>query len=258
VSPAIDSPTFSDQYRAMTATEGAPTPVPQKHRRILAIVVVTVSIIGAAIAFYFYKRHADVWLRSPPRMPACVLVSRRLLAQDENVSGSIPHMAPDGTMVYLRRAEDLAVSCMGRVSSPTASVLAAAFAEVDPDKRARALAAVVRDHVSTRASDDTEALAAYLITTAAIRALPKNQEIDDLRTELEQRNACRFVMRTPCPSRPPIPMPVWIFGAPSSVGIVVSIGWGAKTIATRVRSWWQKRRLAKKSLKIKKQKSSKS
>ncbi len=217
----------------------------------LPFVVVAASIIGAATTFYFYKRHADVWLRSPPRMPACVLVARRLLAHDENVSGSIPHMTPDGSMVYLRRAEDRAVTCMARLSSPTAGVLAAAFAEVDPDKRARALAAVVRDHISTQSVADSEALAAYLITTAAIRALPKNQEIDDLRTELEQRNACRFIMRSACPSRPPIPMPVWIFGAPSSVGIVVSVGWGATSIAIRVRSWWQKRRLAKKSRKQK-------
>ncbi len=235
----------------MTVTEGAPTTALQKHRRILAFAVVVVSIIGAAITFYLYKRYADVWLRSPPRMPSCVLVSRRLLAHDENVSGSIPHMMPDGTMVYLRRTEDRAVSCLGRVSPPTASVLAAAFAEVDPDKRARALAAVVRDHISTQTVADPEALAAYLITSAAIRALPKNQEIDDLRSELDQRNACRFVMRTPCPSRPPIPIPVWIIGTPSSVGIVVSFGWGAKSIATRVRSWWQKRRMAKKSRKQK-------
>ena len=238
----------------MTATEGAPTTVPQKHRPILKIAVVAASILGAATSFYFYKRYADVWLRNPPRMPQCVLMSRRLLAHDENVSGSIPRVAPDGSMVYLRRAEDRAVTCMGRVSPPTASVLAAAFAEVDPDKRARALAAVVRDHISTQTAADPEALAAYLITSAAIRALPKNQEIDDLRTELDQRNACRFAMRTPCPSRPPIPMPVWIFGAPSAVGLVVSFGWGAQSIAIRVRSWLQKRRLAKKSPKQKNEK----
>lgn len=235
----------------MNATEGAPTTVPKNHRRIFTIVVVAASIIGAATTFYFYKRYADVWLRHPPRMPSCVLMSRRLLAHDENVSGSIPHVAPDGTMVYLRRAEDRAVTCMGRVSPSTASVLAAAFAEVDPDKRARALAAVDRDHISTQTVADPEALAAYLITSAAIRALPKNQEIDDLRSELDQRNACRFAMRTPCPSRPPIPMTVWIFGAPSAVGLVFSFGWGAQSIATRVRSWWQKRRLAKKSPKQK-------
>jgi hypothetical protein len=156
-------------------------------------------------------------------------------------------MAPDGTLVYLRRAEDRAVTCMARLSTSTASVLAAALAEVDPDKRARALAAILRDHVSTQTSADAEALAAYLITTAAFRPLPKTQEIDDLSNELIQRNACRFAMRTPCPSRPPIPMPVWIFGAPSSVGIVLSFGWGAKSLVTRVRAWWQKRRLAKAS-----------
>lgn len=235
----------------MTATEDAPPPVSQKRGRMLPIVVVALSIIGAAVTFYFYKRHADVWLRSPPRMLSCVLVSRRLLAHDENVSGSIPHMTPDGTMVYLRRAEDRAVNCMGRISPPTASVLAVAFAEMDPDKRAQALAAVVRDHISTQSVADPEALAAYLITSAAIRALPKTEATDNLRKELEQRNACRFEMRTPCPSRPSIPMTVWIFGAPSALGLVFSVGWGAMSLATRVRSWMEKRRPAKKSRKQK-------
>ena len=234
----------------MTATEGAQPTVFQKHRRTLSVVIVAASIIGAATTFYFYKRYADVWLRSPPRMPACVLLARRLLSHDEFVSGSIPHMAPDGNMVYLRPAEDRAVRCMERLSTSTASVLAVAFAEVDPDKRARALAAVLRDHVSTQTSADSEALAAYLITTSAFRALPENKEIDALRGELDERNACRFAMRSQCPSRPPIPTPVWIFGVPSSVGLVFSVGWGAKSLATRVRAWWhkrKKRRLAKKS-----------
>jgi hypothetical protein len=231
----------------MTAIEGAQPTVFQKHRRTLSVVIVVASIMGAATTFYFYKRYADVWLRSPPRMPACVLLARRLLSHDENVSGSIPHMAPDGNMVYLRPAEDRAVRCMGRVSTSTASVLAVAFAEVEPDKRARALAAVLRDHVSTQSSADAEALAAYLITTAALRSLPKNKEVDDLRAELDERNACRFAMRSQCPSRPPIPILVWILGAPSSVGLVLSVGWGAKSVGSRVRAWWQKRRLAKKS-----------
>jgi len=231
----------------MTATEGAPPTVFQKNMRIIMVTIAVTSIIGAATTFYFYKRYADVWLRSPPRMPPCVLISQRLLSHDENVSGSIPHMGPDGNMVYLRPAEDRAVRCMGRLSSPTAAHLAAALAELDPDKRARVLAAILRDHVSNQTSADAEALAAYLITKAAIRAIPKTEEIDKLRTELDEQNACRFAMRTPCPSRPPIPMPVWIFGAPSSVGLVLTIGWGSKSLFTRVRAWWEKRRLAKKS-----------
>lgn len=231
----------------MTATEGALPSVFQKHKRIIIAAIGVATIVGAATTFYFYKRYADVWLKRPPRMPSCVLLSRRLLAREETVSGSIPYMAPDGNMVYLRPNEDRVVRCMGRLSAPTASFFAAAFAEVDPDKRARALAAILRDHVSTDTSADAEALAAYLITSAALRPLPKTEEIEKLHAELDQRNACRFAMpRTPCPSRPPIPMPVWIFGVPSSVGLVFSVGWGAKAIGVRLRAWWQKRRSKKK------------
>lgn len=230
----------------MTATQDAPQTLFQKHGRIFKVLVVVSTLLGAATTFYFYKRYADVWLRSPPRMPGCVLISRRLLSHDENVSGSIPHMAPNGNMVYLRPAEDRAVQCMSRLSSPTAAVLAAAFAEVDPDKRARALAAILREHVSTQTSADAEALAAYLITSAALRALPKTEEIEDLRNQVNTLNACRFAMRTPCPTRPPVPMPVWILGAPSSVGLVVSFGWVGIALVTRLRTWRENRRLAKK------------
>jgi hypothetical protein len=230
----------------MTATEGASTTVFKRHERTILAAIGILSIIGAATTFYFYKRYADVWLRSPPRMPSCVLLSRRLLSHEDNVSGSIPHMAPDGSMVYLRRAEDRAVTCLNRLSSKTASVLAAAFAEVDPDKRARALAAIEREHVSAETSADAEALATYLITAAAVRALPKTDETDKLRSEMDQRNACRFSMRTPCPTRPPIPTTVWMFGAPSSVGIIALTGWGSKALTARLRAWWKKRR-AKKS-----------
>jgi hypothetical protein len=232
----------------MTDTEGAQLTASHKRRRIITVAIGVATIIGAATTFYFYKRYAEVWLRSPPRMPACVLLTRRMLAHEETVSGSIPHMGPDGTMVYLRPNEDRAVRCMGRLSGPTAAHLAAAFAEVDPDKRARALAAILRDHISTQTSADAEALAAYFITTAALRALPKTEEIDKLREEAEQRTSCRFAMpRSKCPSRPPIPMPVWIFGGPSAVGLVVSLGWGAKSIGARVRAWRQKRRKSTKS-----------
>ncbi len=242
-------PPTAVQYAAMTQSENAPNGIFQKHRRTLGIVLVVGSLLGTAVTFFVYKRYADVWLKRPPRMSSCVMISRRLLSHEETVSGSIPHMAPDGTMVYLRPTEDRAVTCMSRYSPRTASFLAAAFAEADPDKRARALAAILRDHVSTDASADSEALAAYLITTAALRPLPKTQEIEDLRHELEQRNGCRFDMQRPCPIRPPMPVLVWILGPPSLIGLVVSLGWGAAQLTTRMRVWWDKQRTKKKSVK---------
>lgn len=229
----------------MTATEGVPQTFYQKHRALVVMVIGVVSFLGAGTSFYFYKRHADVWLRHPPRMPSCIFFARRVLAREETISGSIPHMAPDGNMVYLRPNEDRAVTCMARLSPPTATLFAAAFAELDPDKRARALAAILRDHISPDPSADAQAVAAWLMTTAAFRALPKKPEIELLQDELDQRNACRFALHSPCPSRPPIPMRVWVIGAPSSVGLVFSIGIGAKSLTTRIRAWWQKRRAAK-------------
>lgn len=231
----------------MIATEDAPKTVFQTHGRVFKIVLVVLTLLGTAATGFFYKRYADVWLRHPPRMPACVLMSRRLLSHEESVSGSIPHMTPDGNMIYLRPAEDRAVQCLSRLSSSAASQLAAAFAEVDPDKRARALVAIPEEQISANPSADPEALAAYLITSAALRPLPKTDDLENLRSQLNTHNACRFAMRTPCPSRPPIPMPVWIFGVPSFMGLVVSFGWGGTAIAIRVRAWLEKRRLAKKS-----------
>lgn len=232
----------------MTQSEDAPKSFLHSHGRLLRVVLVVGSLIGTAVTFYFYKQYADVWLKRPPRMSSCVMLSRRLLSHEETVSGSIPHIGPDGTMVYIRPAEDRAVRCLSRYSTKSASFLAAAFAELDPDKRARALGAVVREHISTDTSADSEALAAYLITTAALRPLPKTQEIQDLQHDLEQRNACRFDMQRPCPSRPAVPKIVWIVGPPSSIGLVVALVWGGASLAGRMRAWWDKRKAKKKSV----------
>jgi len=229
----------------MSATEEASTNFFQKHRRLVIALIVVSSFIGAAVAGLQFKRYADVWLRHPPRMPQCVLISQRLLSHPENVSGSIPHMAPDGNMVYLRPTEDRAIRCLSRLSTSTAGHFAAAFGEAEPEKRARALAAILRDHVSTEVSADSEALAAYLIASAAIRALPKSDEIDNLRKELQDRNACRFDMRSQCPIRPPIPKIVWFLGIPSSMGVVVTFGWGIKAGLSRLVTWLKKRRASK-------------
>lgn len=229
----------------MNATQEASTNFFQTHKRVIVPLIIVSSFVGAAVAGFSLKRYADVWMRHPPRMPQCVLISQRLLAHPESVSGSIPHMTADGNMVYLRPTEDRVVRCIGRVSSKTAPLFVAAFGEVDSEKRAQALAAILRDHVSTDPSADSEALASYLIASSAIRALPKSDENDKLRKELQERNACRFDMRSECPIRPPIPKIVWAFGIPSSVGLVISLGWGIKAGFSRLVVWMKKRREAK-------------
>lgn len=229
----------------MTETAGASDMARQRRARLFMAAVGVVSLIGAATTFYFYKKHADVWLRAPPKVPMCVAISRKLLKVDSPVSGSIPHVTPDGTMVYLRPAEDRVVRCMNRVASKLAPELAAALAEVDPDKRAKILVAMLRDHVPPGKPGDEAAVAAYLMASALFKEMPKTPEIEAIRAELDQANACRFPMRTPCPSRPPIPMIVWIAGVPSSIGITAFLGWIGKGLVNRIRTWREKRRQTK-------------
>jgi hypothetical protein len=186
-----------------------------------------------------------VWMRSPPRMPGCVLHARRMLGHEELVSPSVPHKAPDGSTVYLRKAEARAVLCMDNVSPPHGERLAAALAETEPELRALELLKVLRDGVSRDPSADREALAVYLLTSAAIRALPELPETKAAAEELHQLNACRFSMRTPCPTRPPIPLLVWITGVPSALGLLFGMGVGVTALVTLVLERRRKRAAAK-------------
>jgi len=231
---------------------------PRLKRGLVMIALLALSTGLFTLALVSYLRYADVWLRKPPRMPSCVRMARLLLMRDEPVTGSIPHMTRDGSTVYLRKADDRAVSCVSRVSTDAGKDLAAAFALEDPVAKARALASVVKG-MPADPSADREALASYLIAAAAIRALPKQAETDAAREEIEQLNACRFAMRSPCLTRPPVPMIVWITGVPSSlalaVGLAFGLGAGSKAFGSRVAAWWRKRKadkLAKKPQKKRK------
>ncbi|MRG96930.1 hypothetical protein [Polyangium spumosum] len=200
--------------------------------RVAALLVISALGLGVALVSYF--RYAAVWLRQPPRLDACAHVARRSLLQEEPVTGTIPHMTLEGSIVYLRPSEDRAVGCLGRMSSSLASAFAAAFAELEPAARARALATAMKDHVPQDPSADREAISAWVIASAAMRALPETPETTAARDEINQRNACRFRLRSTCPTRPPIPIVVWAAGVPSSLGLLFGAGLGVRALVRLV------------------------
>jgi len=215
-----------------------------------------VASIGATVALVSYWRYASVWLRKPPQLAPCAIISRQGLLREEPVTGSIPHVTEKGDTVYLRKGEDRAVRCMDRMNErETAKKLAVAFAEEEPVARARGLVALLRDDVPKDASADRAALATYLFAAAAMRMLPKQDETLAARDELDQLNACRFAtMRTPCRTRPPIPLVVWIAGIPSSLVLIVGVGLGFTGLGSRVRAWRRKAKEAKAAAKAAREK----
>ncbi|MDC0741044.1 hypothetical protein [Polyangium mundeleinium] len=220
----------------MSASE-SPSAEPARGRRArhVTAALLVLSALGLAAAIVSYLQYAAVWLRKPPRLPPCVLSARRGLTREEPVMGSIPHMTSEGSTVYLRPAEDRAVVCLGRISTPVASAFASAFAEIEPAARARALAAAMKNHVPREASADQEAAAAWLIASGALRALPETPETTAAREEVDGANACRFVLRSTCPTRPPIPIVVWAAGVPSSLGLLFGAGLGVRAAVRLVR-----------------------
>ena len=216
------------------------------NRRI-GLAALFVASLGFALALVSYVRYANVWLRKPPRLPPCALVSRQGLLHEDPVTGSIPTFLEDGSTVYLRKPEDRAVRCMDRMSSPIAKSLAGAFAEIAPEARSKALVAVLRDHVPADPGADREAIAVYVFATAALRAMPDQEALAASRDELDQLNACRFSMRTPCKVRPPMPLVVYVAGAPSSLVLVAGLGFLLRGLVRSVIERWRTKALLAKA-----------
>ncbi|MDI1432123.1 hypothetical protein [Polyangium sorediatum] len=221
----------------MSATD-SPSAEPARGRRARHVIaaLLVLSALGLAGAIVSYFQYAAVWLRKPPRLQPCVLSARRALTREEPVMGSIPHLTQEGSTVYLRPAEDRAVVCLGRISTSVASAFAAAFVEIEPAARARALAVAMKDHVPREASADQVAASAWLIASGAMRALPETPETTAAREEIDGMNACRFVLRSTCPTRPPIPIVVWAAGVPSSLGLLFGAGLGVRAVVRTVRA----------------------
>jgi hypothetical protein len=231
----------------MSTPESAPSETGRRFLRgrrfVVALGLLAVlSFSGLGVAGVIYQRYAAVWARRPPRPPSCVLASRIGLRKNVDVSGTEPHDTATGETVYLRPNEDRVVRCVSSFSKDLARHFTSAFSETEPERRALMLFKAVRDGVPRDPSYDREAVAGFLLASAAMKALPKLPEIKAADEELGLLNACRFQMRTPCPSRPPIPVTVWLAGGPSAGGVLVLLGFGVKSAAVRIRDAWRRRR----------------
>lgn len=233
-----------------------------------------IALLCFSVALVSYVRYANEWLRKPPKLLPCAMLGRQGLLQDEQVTGDSPVVVEDGSTVYLRKAEERAVRCMDRMSQPLSKRLASALAETEPKARARGLVALLRDQVPKDPAADRDAIAVYVFTSAAMRALERaeqrdgkpNEKPDDkpdesesdkpgdkpmtelgaLRDELDQLNACRFSMRTVCRKRPPMPIAVYAAGIPSSIVLLLGFGSFGRVLGARLReryqSWMRARR----------------
>jgi hypothetical protein len=231
----------------MSTPESAPPETGRRFLRgrklVIAIYVLALlSPLGLGAAGFIYWRYAAVWGRRPPRPPSCVLATRIGLRKNAEVSGTEPHDTVDGETVYLRPNEDRVVRCVSSFSKDLARHFTSAFSEVEPERRALMLFKAVRDGVPRDPSYDREAVAGFLLASAAMKALPPLPEIKAADEELGLLNACRFQMRTPCPSRPPIPFTVWLAGGPSAAGLLVLLGVGVKSASVRIRGFIRRRR----------------
>lgn len=205
--------------------EADPTPpksaVAARPRVWVWLAVLMASLVGLGAAGFMYRSYAAVHLRRIAKMPRCVLLSNRGLSKPSIVSGSEAYPTPEGE-VYLTPSENRAVSCLEqRFSKPLAVKFALAFAEHEPEIRGLELLKTVRD-LPPDPSADREATAAYFIASAALRGLPELPETTAARDELRQLHACRFDTRTNCPTRPSIPILVWVSGIPSAAGFCIS------------------------------------
>lgn len=215
-----------------------------------AIAAGVLALVGAAVAGRAYQGYAAVWLRSPPRVVPCALLARRALRTPIAASGTEPHDDADGETVYLTEPEDIAVRCAQGLDKALARRFASAFAETEPERRALELLKILRD-VGSDPSEDERAAIVYVIANGALDALPEAlPEVRAAREELRLLNSCRFSMRnSPCPTRPSLPLLVWLVGGPSALVILGLVGagltLGVRRLVTRIRSWRAKRRTAR-------------
>jgi hypothetical protein len=247
----------SDHRLFRTRGMSTPQPAPSgagralfRGRFVAALAVLAVlSLAGLAAAGMFYLRYVEVWARRPPPPPRCIMATRMGLRRLMQVSGTEPHDDARGQTAYLRPNEDRAVRCVSGFSKDLARHFATAFAELEPEPRALMLLKAVRDGVPQDPSYDREAIAGFLLASAALKALPPLPETKAAEEELVLLNACRFQMRTPCPSRPPIPATVWLAGVPSTGGILVVLGFGIRSAYVRIHDVLRRRRARKASSK---------
>lgn len=216
-----------------------------RRQLLVLLLVLLASLGGLGGAYVPYRSYAAIWRRPIAKMPRCVLAARIVLRKPSVVSGSEPATTRSGETVYLTRPELLAVRCVKPISEPLSGRFAEAFSQTEPELRGLELLKILRD-VPSDASHDPEASAAYFIGTGALAGLPDLPEVKAASDEMDAIHACRFVSKIPCPSRPPIPVVVWILGVPSALGVLFVLGSFIRAGALAVRDRLRARRERKK------------
>ncbi|XYH99018.1 hypothetical protein ACMHYB_04430 [Sorangium sp. So ce1128] len=237
------APAAREDRAAPAAREvrAAPPARPGVSARSIAALAALALALGA-VAGVAYQRHAAVHLRALPKVPACVRGARVALRKPVAASGTEPRQTASGETVYLTLGEDRAVACAFQLDEALARRLAGALAEQEPAPRAARLLELVRDHVPADPAHDRAASAAYMMASAAMRVLP--QDVPEVRAaaeELDQRHACRFATRRPCPTRPPPPALVWLAGVPAALSLLALLWIGLTASAARYRRWTERR-----------------
>jgi hypothetical protein len=213
---------------------------PRFPRWIIALGVASpIALAGAGASYWSYKSEH---LREPPRRIACVQLAQRRLGQPEPLSGFEAHGTPSGGTVFLRPTEDSAVRCMHQISSPVAQRLAEAYAILDEEPRAAALSTLAKDVIAKHPEDDALVFTTVMLTAPAM--VGEAPPIKAAKKELEELIACRYDTRVACPSRPPIPVLVYVLGVPGALGILVLFG----SFVYRVGSWVARWRRARREL----------
>ncbi|WP_437279502.1 hypothetical protein WME90_02800 [Sorangium sp. So ce375] len=209
-------------------------------RGVAALLALALSL--GAIAGVAYQRYAAVHLRALPKVPICVRGARVALRKPAAVSGTEPRQTASGETVYLTLGEDRAVACALQLDEALARHLAGALAEQAPAQRAARLLELVRDRVPADPAHDRAASAAYMMAAAALRGLPDDvAEVRAAADEIERHQACRFDTRRPCPTRPPLPVLVWLAGVPAALSVLGLLWIGLTASAARYRRWTAQR-----------------
>lgn len=213
----------------------------------MLLAAAALSAIGLAIAGWVFYGYYRVWLRAAPAVPRCALVARLRLREPMLVSGVEPHDTTRGETVYLTPDEDLAVRCVKQVDEGASlgAHFVEAYAELDPARRAQAIARIVRDVVPKDPAADRMAMVALHVASGTLEGLPKEPAVEAASREVEQAIACRFRARGECQARPGVPAIVWTAGAPSVAGLLGVAGVGIGRAVKR----WRLRRATRRAAK---------
>ncbi|WP_437648007.1 hypothetical protein [Sorangium sp. So ce362] len=234
------APAAREERAAPAARAGRSARAGASARWSAALLALALSL--GAIAGVAYQRYAAVHLRELPKVPRCVRGARVALRRPVVVSGTEPRQTASGETVYLTLGEDLAVACALQFDEALARHLAGALAEQAPAQRAARLLELVHDRVPADPAHDRSASAAYMMASAALRGLPDGApEVRAAAEAIEQRHACRFATRRGCPTRPPLPVLVWLAGVPAALSLLGLLGIGLAASAARYRRWTERR-----------------